>query len=235
MKFETLAIHAGQGPDPAYGAVMTPIYQVSTFAFADYDKPGMYDYTRSGNPTRKALEVCLAALENGTHSALIGSPGNAASAITVGSYDFRATWQTKNNQTTRYNIVPGSLSNYSSPGYRRDGFIKPDVSAPGRYAISPLAPGSEMGEGALKSAAMTTADGKHFAWQGTSAATPYVTGVIALMLQKNPRLDAAQILDILHRSAKADPFTGAVPNRQWGYGKINPEAALAATPAVSKK
>ena len=68
MKFETLAIHAGQGPDPAYGAVMTPIYQVSTFAFADYNKPGTFDYTRSGNPTRRALETCLAAIENGTHA-----------------------------------------------------------------------------------------------------------------------------------------------------------------------
>lgn len=67
MKFETLAIHAGQDPDPAYGAVMPPIYQTSTFAFEGFNKPGRFDYTRSGNPTRKALENCLAALENGTH------------------------------------------------------------------------------------------------------------------------------------------------------------------------
>ena len=66
MEFETIAIHAGQPPDPVYGAVMTPIYQVSTFAYRDVGKPGPFDYSRSGNPTRKALEECLAALEAGT-------------------------------------------------------------------------------------------------------------------------------------------------------------------------
>jgi cystathionine gamma-lyase len=65
MHFETLAIHAGQGPDPTYGAVMTPIYQTSTFAFRGVGEPGPFDYSRSGNPTRKALEDCLAALEGG--------------------------------------------------------------------------------------------------------------------------------------------------------------------------
>jgi cystathionine gamma-lyase len=67
MRFETLAIHAGQGPDPAFGAVMTPIYQTSTFAFKGVGQPGPFDYSRSGNPTRKVLEQCLAALEGGTH------------------------------------------------------------------------------------------------------------------------------------------------------------------------
>lgn len=66
MKFQTLAIHAGQRPDPAFGAVMTPIYQTSTFAFQGVNRPGAYDYSRSGNPTRRALEDCLAALENGS-------------------------------------------------------------------------------------------------------------------------------------------------------------------------
>ena len=65
MRFETLAIHAGQGPDHTYGAVMTPIYQTSTFAFKGVNKPGKFDYSRSGNPTRLALEDCLAALEGG--------------------------------------------------------------------------------------------------------------------------------------------------------------------------
>lgn len=65
MKFETLAIHGGHGPDPAFGAVMQPIYQVSTFAFKGFGAPNTYDYTRSGNPTRAALETCLAQLEGG--------------------------------------------------------------------------------------------------------------------------------------------------------------------------
>lgn len=63
--FETLAIHAGQDPDPATGAVITPIYQTSTYAQEGVGKHKGYEYSRSGNPTRAALETCLAALENG--------------------------------------------------------------------------------------------------------------------------------------------------------------------------
>lgn len=73
MKFETLAIHAGQGPDPAYGAVMPPIYQVSTFAYKGIRKMGKFDYSRSGNPTRKALEDCLAELEGGCRGFVYGT------------------------------------------------------------------------------------------------------------------------------------------------------------------
>jgi cystathionine gamma-synthase len=63
--FDTLAIHAGQDPDPATGAVVVPIYQTSTFAQAEVGRHQGYEYSRSGNPTRTALESCLAALEGG--------------------------------------------------------------------------------------------------------------------------------------------------------------------------
>jgi len=85
MHFETLAIHAGQGTDPTYGAVMTPIYQTSTFAFKAVNEPGEFDYTRSGNPTRKALEDCLAALEGGTHG-FVFATGMAAEATVLELY-----------------------------------------------------------------------------------------------------------------------------------------------------
>jgi cystathionine gamma-lyase len=78
-RFKTLAIHAGQPPDAAYGAVMTPIYPTSTFAFRGVGQPGPFDYSRSGNPTRKALETCLAALESGTFGFAFGT-GMAAEA-----------------------------------------------------------------------------------------------------------------------------------------------------------
>jgi cystathionine beta-lyase/cystathionine gamma-synthase len=74
MKFETLAIHAGQQPDPANGAVMTPIYQTSTYAQEGVGKPRQgYEYSRTQNPTRKALEDCLAALEGGLHGLAFAS------------------------------------------------------------------------------------------------------------------------------------------------------------------
>src|SRR4030042_980233 len=65
MKFETIAIHAGQRPDPATGAISPPIYQTSTFAFEDVGKTRGYDYSRTSNPTRKLLEDTIARLEGG--------------------------------------------------------------------------------------------------------------------------------------------------------------------------
>ncbi len=67
MKFETLAIHAGQEPDPNNGAVMTPVYFTSTYMQDGVGKPRQgYEYSRTMNPTRKALQDCLAALEGGS-------------------------------------------------------------------------------------------------------------------------------------------------------------------------
>ncbi|MEX2291328.1 MAG: cystathionine gamma-synthase [Mycobacteriales bacterium] len=63
--FQTLAIHAGQDPDPTTGAVVVPIYQTSTYVQSEVGEHKGYEYSRSGNPTRTALETCLAALEGG--------------------------------------------------------------------------------------------------------------------------------------------------------------------------
>ena len=65
MRFETLAIHAGERPDKTYGAISAPIYQTSTFAFRDIGKTSGYDYSRTANPTRKILEDTIAQLEGG--------------------------------------------------------------------------------------------------------------------------------------------------------------------------
>ena len=65
MRFETIAIHAGERPDRAFGAISTPIYQTSTFAFEDVGKTKGYDYSRTANPTRKVLEDTIAQLEGG--------------------------------------------------------------------------------------------------------------------------------------------------------------------------
>ena len=78
MKFETLTIHAGQEPDPNNGAVMTPIYQTSTFAQDGVGKPrDGYEYARTKNPTRSALENCVAQLEGGQYGLAFAS-GSAA-------------------------------------------------------------------------------------------------------------------------------------------------------------
>ena len=74
MKFETLAIHAGQEPDPNNGAVMTPVYLTSTYMQDGVAQPRQgYEYSRTMNPTRKALQDCLAALEGGAYGLAFAS------------------------------------------------------------------------------------------------------------------------------------------------------------------
>src|SRR3954469_12520767 len=82
MKFDTKVVHAGQEPDPRTGAVMTPIYATSTYAQSSPGEHQGYDYARTRNPTRDALEACLAELESG-HAGFAFASGMAASAAVL--------------------------------------------------------------------------------------------------------------------------------------------------------
>ena len=79
--FETRAIHSGQEPDPTTGAIMTPIYTSSTYV---QESPGVhkgYDYSRSVNPTRKALESCIADLEGSNYGYAFASGMSASATV----------------------------------------------------------------------------------------------------------------------------------------------------------
>jgi cystathionine beta-lyase/cystathionine gamma-synthase len=81
VEFETRAIHQGQEPDPATGAVTVPIYQTSTFVQEAVGEHKGYDYSRAGNPTRTALELCLASLEGADHGHAFSSGLGAVTTI----------------------------------------------------------------------------------------------------------------------------------------------------------
>ncbi len=81
MDFETRAIHEGQEPDPATGAVTVPIYQTSTYVQDAVGEHKGYDYSRTANPTRQALERCLASLESADHGFAFGSGMGATTTI----------------------------------------------------------------------------------------------------------------------------------------------------------
>src|SRR3954452_22071031 len=81
MDFETRAIHAGQEPDPATGAIITPIYQTSTFVQEAVGVHKGYDYARVGNPTRTALQEALASLENAKHGVAFSSGLGATTTL----------------------------------------------------------------------------------------------------------------------------------------------------------
>jgi cystathionine gamma-synthase/cystathionine gamma-lyase len=86
MRFETKAVHSGQQPDVTTGAVITPVYQTSTFHQEAVGKHKGYEYSRTGNPTRTALETCLAELEGGRYG-LAFSSGVAATAAVFSLFE----------------------------------------------------------------------------------------------------------------------------------------------------
>ncbi len=122
--------------------------------------------------------------------------------------------------------VVGDIWAGSSIGPTFDGRLGVDVAAPGEFVMTVYAPNSwwatfdfnknQEGEGLYGKA------------NAVSAAAPQVTGIVALMLQANPELDQIQIRDILRNTARADSFTGEVPNTTWGYGKVDAYAAVVA-------
>ncbi len=87
MRLQTATIHAGVDKDSAFNSVITPIYQTSTFRFEDIGKTKGYDYTRSGNPTRSALEENIAALEGGLSAKAVAT---GMAAINVALHFFRS-------------------------------------------------------------------------------------------------------------------------------------------------
>ena len=81
MDFETRAIHAGQEPDPTTGSITTPIYATSTYVQEEVGKNKGYDYSRVANPTRSALQACLASLESAEHGVAFSSGLGATTTL----------------------------------------------------------------------------------------------------------------------------------------------------------
>ena len=166
---------------------------------------------------------------------MVGTPGTATNPITVGSYDWNDRFDRWGEVTSlppvtapRSAMAIGQLSNYSSPGYRRFGSaVKPEVTSPGQWYTAP-AP--------MNVAADRDTTGKYQQFNGTSAATPYTAGCVALLLSKNPNLTLGQIKGILQKSATPPPNQGdkkvELPSPQWGYGKLDRAAIQKALAAV---
>ena len=101
------------------------------------------------------------------------------------------------------------------------------VSAPGERLFAPYAPRSIFATSRGNVIQDDGQGGMYGIQSAVSAAAPVTTGIIALMLEAGPTLDAAEVKDILQRTARTDAFTGETPNPRWGYGKIDAFAAIA--------
>ena len=170
--------------------------------------------------------------DGATRSHLVGMPGTAFSAITVASYATRNEWRSRapnapNGMFRADAVNRENISFFSSMGPTRDGHNKLEIAAPGQLLLAPLsqdAPEEEIPR------FLRVTSREYAALQGTSMAAPYVTGAVALLLEKNPRLDWAEMKRRLIKSAEQDQFTRPCWNARWGYGKLNVERLLTIEP-----
>ena len=156
------------------------------------------------------------------------STASSRNVIGVAAYTSRQGW---NGNLFTYNEI-GDISGFSSRGPLIGGAIKPDIAAPGEVVIS-AANSFLSGYADYLLAEETTINGKQYPWliaQGTSMATPAVTGIMALLLQQNPHININEVKSLLEETAIRDEFTGtgASKDATWGYGKIDALAALQA-------
>jgi subtilisin family serine protease len=162
---------------------------------------------------------------------LIGNPGDTVNAITVGSYDWSDNYHRTGGLISIGNpcgtkIDTGGLSCYSSAGPNRvfggkPAVIKPEIVAPGEWYESAAA--KDQGKMVGWGAEVPDITGNYHLMNGTSAATPYTAGVIALIFQKKPTLTFGQLRDLLTANVtKQDlrPFA-VTPGGTWGYGKLD--------------
>ncbi len=150
------------------------------------------------------------------------------SATITGAYVLRTSWVDINNNN-QFDTTDGALNALwlgSNDGPSRDGRIGISIVSPGHNTWASFATNSLWGGTAFRSIQVNDGGGFYGRGGATSGATPIATGAVALMLQMKPTLTSEQARNFLEQTATTDGFTGAVPNNQWGYGKLNILGAL---------
>lgn len=212
--------------------VMELVFTSSFSEIHAWNSGGVFRYT-SGSFVSKVGRLDRTGLSKpGDTEYTVGENGGTGrSVITVGASTAKNWYVSIQNDTinnTGYSAI-GAITPFSSRGPTADGRIKPDIVAPGLDVVAPVYLQQYPGWAWNRLLAKEEFKGDTFgyaAFSGTSMASPHVTGVVALMLQANPRLTPFQIHQILIKTASVDLFTGAVPNIAAGWGKVNAQSAV---------
>jgi subtilisin family serine protease len=145
----------------------------------------------------------------------IGSPGACKSAITVASYTTKVKYTDIDAKAQEVGLELHSISDFSSEGPLRNDAQKPDVAAPGAMIVSTL---SSTAQGFGRSSMINS---KFVVSAGTSMATPFVTGLVALLLQRNPKLDPAGVKELLRKNSAIPKKAAGTFDSKWGFGLID--------------
>lgn len=189
-----------------------------------------------GSFAKAGLSDCV----NGNTDMTTGDVADTRSAVAVGSFASKPGWTNMGGGSVDYSgyALPGRIAPYSSLGPTADGRVKPDIAAPGLFLASAA--------NSLDTAYTETGSSKSFVvgkynsprdskdyyyamMTGTSMASPVVAGIVALMLEANPKLTPGDVIRILKETAIHDAYTGpatATGSNRWGHGKINAFAAV---------
>ena len=153
----------------------------------------------------------------------IGTPATAKRVIAVASHVTKNAWRADAGDRTAPAAVIGRSSRFSSRGPTRDGREKPEISAPGEMITAALAAGSRSAANADRA----DTPKRLLSIEGTSMATPFVTGAIALMLEQEPQLTPEDVVAAFQATALKDQHTGPANwTPDYGHGKISALAAV---------
>ncbi|MEH2136977.1 S8 family peptidase [Nostoc sp.] len=144
----------------------------------------------------------------------IGSPGAASSAITVAAYTTKSKYTDIDNQVREMGLELHTITEFSSEGPLRNNGQKPDVAAPGAMIVSTLSADASFDRSSM-------INSKFVVMAGTSMATPFVTGLVALLLQRDPKLDPVAVKDLLCKNSAIPRKPAGTFDDKWGYGVIN--------------
>lgn len=144
----------------------------------------------------------------------IGSPGAASAAVTVGSYTTRVEWVDLMGHAQQAGFELDTVTDFSSEGPRRDSLPKPDLIAPGAMIASSLSVNSGIFPEML-------IDDLNTLKAGTSMSSPFVAGLVALLLQREPDLDPDAVKEVLRAHCSVPGCTPGAYDPKWGYGLID--------------
>ncbi len=234
--------NASAGPDPdnddiemrirvadkRSGPAVTDVLATGVWRLDFTGKPGRFD----GWLYESTMNAVLT--DRVDYTTLLVEPGHARLAIAVASFTSRNTWPCLGftNPYTDAGITTGSISAFSSGGGARPNTRgssstgKPELAAPGEYILSSLSRNIS----GRPADHLTADDSVHWAEKGTSMSAPHVTGLIALMFEKDPTLSSSEIKGILIASCRKTPDMRAdFWHNRWGYGAMDAVEAMRLT------